>query len=218
MSRELPVLYSFRRCPYAMRARMALAASGQVVELREVELRDRPDELYAASPKGTVPVLVLPGGRVIDESLEIMQWALEADDPFTWLPGTVDQQSACDTLLEQNDGAFKHHLDRYKYATRYEGVDEVEHREHASRILFGLDERLQQGAYLLGDGFTLVDAAVAPFVRQFSLADRAYFDDQGWSSLRGWLDRFTSSDRFLAVMKKYPIWQSADEPRVVDWR
>jgi glutathione S-transferase len=201
-----------------MRARMALAASGQIVDLREVELRNRPDELYAASPKGTVPVLVLPDGQVVDESLEIMHWALEKSDPLAWLPATVAMKSECDALLARNDGAFKHHLDRYKYATRYEDVDEVEHREKAALILYGLEERLQQSTFLLGDDFTLADAAVVPFVRQYSLADRAYFDSQGWSALRVWLDRFTSSERFLAMMEKYPVWKSCDEPRAVDWR
>ncbi len=201
-----------------MRARMALAASGQAVELREVVLRNRPDELYAASPKGTVPVLVLPDGKVVDESLEIMHWALQKSDPLAWLPATAAWKADCDALIARNDGAFKHHLDRYKYATRYEDVDEVAHREEAAKILYDLDQRLQQGSYLLGEAFTLADAAVAPFVRQFSLADRAYFDGQGWPALRAWLDHFTSSERFAAMMEKYPVWQSDDEIRIVDWR
>lgn len=201
-----------------MRARLALAASGQAVELREVVLRNRPDELYAASPKGTVPVLVLPDGLVVDESREIMQWALGKSDPLAWLPSTVEWKADCDALIARNDGAFKHHLDRYKYATRFEDVDEVAHREEAAKILYDLDQRLQQGSYLQGDAFTLADAAIAPFVRQFSLADRGYFDEQGWSSLRAWLDKFTSSERFAAMMEKYPVWQSGDEIRTVDWR
>ena len=217
MSDALPILYSFRRCPYAMRARMALAVSGQVIELREVELKSRPDELYAASAKGTVPVLVLPNGRVLDESLEIMQWALAKNDPMAWLPATEALKIACEALVARNDGAFKHHLDRYKYATRYEGADAVEHREMGVKILRDLDARLRRCAYLLGDAFTLADAAIAPFVRQYALADRAWFDGQEWGALRAWLDQFTASTRFLAIMQKYPLWQVGDEPRAVRW-
>jgi glutathione S-transferase len=215
---QLPILYNFRRCPYAMRARLALAASGQAVELREVELRNRPEDLYAASAKGTVPVLVLPDGQVVDESLEIMHWALGKSDPMAWLPVTAGIKNECEALLGRNDGAFKHHLDRYKYATRYDDVDEVEHREKAAQILRDLDERLRQHNYLLCDDFTLADAAVAPFVRQYAIADRAYFDGQEWVALRAWLDGFASSDRFLAIMQKYPVWHKGDDARTVDWR
>jgi glutathione S-transferase len=201
-----------------MRARMALAASGQTVELREVELRNRPGELYAASAKGTVPVLVLSDGQVIDESLDVMHWALGKNDPMAWLPATEGLQSECDSLLARNDGVFKHHLDRYKYATRYEGVDEVEHREAGAVILRDLDACLRQRAFLLCDDFTLADAAVAPFVRQYALADRAWFDAQEWTALRAWLDGFTASERFLAVMHKYPVWQAGDGARQVRWQ
>lgn len=200
-----------------MRARMALAASSQSIALREVELRDRPTELYAASAKGTVPVLVLTNGQVIEESLEVMQWTLGNNDPLSWLPSSAALQSTCDDLITRNDGAFKHHLDRYKYATRYDDVDEIEHRDAASVILRDLDGRLRQHAHLLGDGFTLADAAVAPFVRQFALADRTWFDAQDWTALRAWLDQFTESDRFVAIMQKYPLWQAGDTPREVLW-
>ena len=218
MSEPLPVFYSFRRCPYPMRARMALAVSGQTIELREVELQHRPDELYQASAKGTVPVLVLPDGQVIDESLEIMAWALGKHDPLTWLPATQALQAECDALIARNDGAFKHHLDRYKYATRYAGADELEHRDAAAAILRDLDARLRQCAHLLGDAFTLADAAIAPFVRQYALADRAWFDAQAWSALRVWLDQFTASKRFLTIMQKYPVWRAGDGLRVVRWQ
>jgi len=218
VSEALPVLYSFRRCPYAMRARLALAVSGQAVELREVELRNRPEELYAASAKGTVPVLVLPDARVIEESLEIMVWALDKNDPHSWLPATEGLLQECDALIAHNDGAFKHHLDRYKYATRYQDGDEVDHREAGAGFLRELDQRLRQRAFLLGDHFTRADAAVAPFVRQYALADRAWFDGQEWLALRAWLDAFTSSERFLTIMQKYPVWQTHDAARIEDWR
>lgn len=201
-----------------MRARMALAVSGQAIELREVELKNRPDELYAASAKGTVPVLVLPDGQVIDESLEIMHWALAKNDALTWLPGSEAMQTACDALLVRNDGAFKHHLDRYKYATRYADAAADEHRQMGAAILRDLDARLRQHAFLLGESFTLADAAIAPFVRQFALADRVWFDEQDWSALRAWLDKFTASDRFLAIMQKYPVWQAGDDALALRWQ
>jgi len=201
-----------------MRARLALAVSGQAVELREVELRNRPDELYAVAAKGTVPVLVLPDGQAIDESLDVMHWALAKNDPMAWLPATEGLQSECDALLARNDGAFKHHLDRYKYATRYEDTNQVEHRDVGAVILRELDQRLRQRAFLLGETFTLADAAVAPFVRQYARADRAWFDAQEWTALRTWLDGFTESERFLAIMQKYPIWQAGDGSQEVRWQ
>ena len=201
-----------------MHARLALAVSGQAVELREVELRNRPDELYAVAAKGTVPVLVLPDGQAIDESLDVMHWALAKNDPMAWLPATEGLQSECDALLARNDGAFKHHLDRYKYATRYEDTNQVEHRDVGAVILRELDQRLRQRAFLLGETFTLADAAVAPFVRQYARADRAWFDAQEWTALRTWLDGFTESERFLAIMQKYPIWQAGDGSQEVRWQ
>jgi glutathione S-transferase len=218
MSDRFPLLYSFRRCPYAMRARMALAVSGQTVELREIELRNRPDEIYAASAKGTVPVLVLPEGEVIDESLDVMRWALAQNDPEAWLPSDASTQAETESLVARNDREFKHHLDRYKYATRYEDVDEVEHRDAASLVLRELDARLQQNAFLLGDQFQFVDAALAPFVRQFAIADRAWFDGQDWTELRAWLDAFIASERFQSIMQKYPVWQPEADPLQLAWK
>lgn len=217
MSNELPILYSFRRCPYAMRARMAIAVSGRTVELREIELRNRPAEIYAASAKGTVPVLALPTGEVIDESLDVMRWALAQNDPEAWVPADATTQRETEALLVRNDGEFKHHLDRYKYATRYEDVDELEHRDAASVILRELDARLRQHTYLLDNELRFADAAIAPFVRQFAIADRAWFDSQDWTALRRWLDRFIASDRFRAIMQKYPVWQPNAAALSVAW-
>ena len=139
---DLPVLYSFRRCPYAMRARMALLVSETIVRLREVVLRDKPDEMIAASPKATVPVLVLPDGEVIDESLAIMRWALGHNDPQHWLQGS-DAEAA---LIAEADGPFKHHLDRYKYPVRYDNVDPLEHRAGGQAFLEKLDSLIQKSA------------------------------------------------------------------------
>lgn len=230
----LPVLYSFRRCPYAMRARLAIAASGQQCELREVVLRDKPPELMAASPKGTVPVLVLPGGEVIDQSLDIMRWALNRRDAEGWLPQSADEQAATDALIAACDGDFKRHLDRYKYPNRYvapaDGPVPVEsdadspsmhtsaadiggfalaHRAAGAAFVRQLGARLDHNqGYLLGNCWSLADAAILPFIRQFAATDLAWFDAQSWPAVQGWLADFVQSARYAAVMDKYPRWQS----------
>ncbi len=195
------ILYSFRRCPYAMRARMALAVSGSDHEHREVVLRDKPPELLEASPKATVPVLVA-GERVIEESLEIMRWALARNDPENWT-GHDDP-----ALLDANDGPFKHHLDRYKYATRYEDVDPVEHRTACLAHLRKLDDRLAVSAYLCGDVRGFADIATFPFVRQFANADRDWFAAQDLAHVRKWLDGLTGSALFAQIMTKHPQWRA----------
>ncbi len=194
-----PVLYSFRRCPYAMRARLALAAAGITVEIREILLRDKPPSLLEASPKATVPVLLLPA-RVIDESYDIMLWALAKADPEGWLAGRDD------ALIAALDGPFKAALDRYKY-----GKDDVEAaRETASAFLQQLDTTLKGQPALSGAELGLADMASLTFVRQFANVDRPWFDSQPWPHLRAWLDNFLASPRFAAIMRKYPAWQSGD--------
>ena len=207
----LPILYSFRRCPYAIRARLALQASGQVCELREVVLRDKPPSMLAYSPKGTVPVLVLPGGQVIDESLDVMNWALQQSDPEGWLAPSQTDADEVDALIAWNDGDFKHHLDRYKYSTRYEGADALEHRDEAERFLCSLNERLLGQAYLFGANISLADAALLPFIRQFANADRKWFDALGYPDLQRWLGDFLDSQAFLDAMQKYPQWHAGNE-------
>ena len=197
-----PVLYSFRRCPYAMRARMALHISGMACEHREVRLRDKPAELIAASPKGTVPVLVGPDGAVIDESIDIMRWALRRHDPERWLDGDDGD------LIAANDGPFKHHLDRYKYAARHDS-DPLEHRSAAMALLETLNGRLATQPYLCGDRRTLTDIAIMPFVRQFAATDRDWFAAQPVPHLQSWLDGLLASPLFAAIMIKREPW-SAD--------
>lgn len=206
----MTVLYTFRRCPYAMRARMALAASGLPVRVREVILRDKPPEMLAASPKGTVPVLVRTDGGVIDESLDIMRWALAQNDPGGWL--RVDAAETA-ILIAQNDGPFKHALDRYKYADRHK-TDAATHRAAAMDILTGLAARLDaNGGQLLGPLPTLADIAIFPFVRQFAATDAAFWQAHAPAALQAWLAGHVTSPRFLATMKKYPRWQpGAAEP------
>ena len=206
LNEQRPILYSFRRCPYAIRARMALRVSGVSCELREVVLRDKPREMLACSPKGTVPVLQLPDGRVIDESLDIIIGALQRNDPEHWLPRTASGQTRAMELIATNDGDFKHHLDRYKYANRYPGVESVTHRIEAEKFLARLEEELVVGSFLAGARPGLADFAIGPFIRQFANADRAWFDETSYPHLHTWLDWFLGSDPFMAVMKKYPQW------------
>lgn len=210
---QLPILYSFRRCPYAMRARMALWISGTTCELREVKLANKPKELIEASEKATVPVVVLPDGTVIDESLDVMRWTLEQNDPEGWLEG------ADEALITRNDGPFKHHLDRYKYPTRYPdetGGDEekfrLRHRADGYEILRDLDARLANQEQLCGDKRTMADIALFPFIRQFANTDRAWFDAQDLPHFQRWLEGHLASNLFKAIMPKYAVWQAGDEP------
>lgn len=217
MTTSLPILFSFRRCPYAMRARLALAVSGQTVALREVELKNRPPEIYAVSPKGTVPVLVLADGTVLEESIEIMHWTLARKDPLAWLGTSEARKNEIDALIQRCDGDFKHHLDRYKYANRYADVDAEEHRAKASEFLFHLQELLEQHTFLLAEQACLADMALAPFVRQFAFADRSWFDAQPWPQLRAWLDAFCASPLFARIMPKFEPWTPDAEPIEVSW-
>lgn len=201
----LPILYSFRRCPYAMRARMALLASGQEVELREIILRAKPQAMLDASPKGTVPVLVLANGQVIAESLEIMRWALAARDPEDWLAG--DDAA----LIAANDGPFKHHLDRYKYPSRYPG-DSGDHRAGGLEHLGALEARLVDQPYLCGDQRALADIALFPFVRQFAATDADWFAAQDLPRVQRWLESLVQSDLFAAAMIRPVPWQPGDAP------
>jgi UPF0176 protein len=201
-----PILYSFRRCPYAMRSRLALAVSGQVCELREVALRNKPQALLEASPKGTVPVLIDRQGNVFDQSLDIMRWTLEQHDPEDWLKPEQGCLAEMLTLIAQFDQGFKYHLDRYKYAERYPGVDAQAHQTKGAEYLEQLDVQLSQTPYLFGNRVALADMAIAPFVRQFALADSDWFSQQPWPNLQAWLAEWLSSDLFARIMQKYPQW------------
>lgn len=199
-----PILYSFRRCPYAMRARLALDAAGIQVELREVVLRDKPQAFCDASPSATVPCLVTDT-QTIDESLDIMVWALNQNDPDGWL----DMPHVGHDLIARFDGPFKAALDRTKYATRYPEEDPQVHRAAASGFLNDLDTQLH--GYVFGKP-TLADFAILPFVRQFAFIDKNWFDAQHWPALQDWLGTFLTSSPFARIMLKYPQWQSGDTP------
>jgi glutathione S-transferase len=188
-----------------MRARLAIKSAGVTVELREIVLRDKAPELLAASPKGTVPVLVVNEG-VIDESLDIMKWALAQNDPAGWL--NIPKEGHA--LIAEADGPFKAALDRTKYASRHVGSDSMIEREKAALFLRKLDKMLIGESFLFGDRRSLADMAILPFVRQFAMTDKDWFDAQGWPALSQWLETFLTSGLFESVMRKYPKWQAGD--------
>ena len=209
--RALPILYSFRRCPYAMRARLALAISGQHCALREVVLRDKPAEMVEISPKATVPVLHLPDGQVLEQSLDIMHWALARHDPEQWLTPESGTLAEMQALIVDCDGDFKQHLDRYKYAPRYgPETDPLDHRSAAETFLKQLNARLSQHAQLFGERPRFADFAIFPFIRQFANTDRVWFDAQPLPGLQRWLAGHLNSDLFQGVMIKVPRWSPGD--------
>ncbi|NTV87741.1 MAG: glutathione S-transferase [Burkholderiaceae bacterium] len=203
---NLPVLYSFRRCPYAMRARLALRVAGVPYELREVALKAKPAAMLALSPKGTVPVLQLPDGSVLEESLHVMAWALAQSDPDGWLAQGSPQEAQA--LIERNDGPFKHLLDRYKYANRHPEFTARQYRQQAVDLhIAPLSARLAATRYLLGAGPSLADAAIFPFVRQFAGVDEAWFAQAPFPALRAWLNEWLASPLFRDIMEKTLPWK-----------
>lgn len=240
MNATLPVLFTFRRCPYAIRARLALAYSGQPFIWREVVLKDKPETLLRISPKATVPVLLLPDGRVIDESRDIMLWALQQKDPQHWLGTGLEsgldddpdeQNNKIDvvkadvikadvveakvtedisTLIDQNDNTFKANLDRYKYADRYPEHPASHYRAAAEKFVQQLEQRLAKTDHLMGNHQTLADVAIFPFIRQFAGVDPVWFEQAPYPQLRSWLQRWLQSELFLSVMTKYPRWNEGD--------
>jgi glutathione S-transferase len=212
---NLPVLYSFRRCPYAMRARLALHASGIRVELREVVLRAKPAHLLSISPKGTVPVLLLPEGQVIEQSLDIMRWALRQNDPQGWLTACPDEQAQTQAWLTLNDGPFKALLDRYKYPERHPERTASAWRDEAVELMLAPMERaLQAHAQLLGPTVSLADMALLPFVRQFAQVDASWFAQAPLPRLQGWLSGHLASPLFKSIMGKVLPWSGGPTPRV----
>ena len=204
-----PILYSFRRCPYAMRGRMALVKSGVVCELREVLLRKKPEAMILASPKGTVPILQLSNESVLDESLDIMRWALAIRDPDNWLE-KIDES---DALIKELDQVFKKALDRYKYFVKHPQHPQSYYRVQGEKFLIKLEERLiaYSGQGLSNTRITFTDIAVFPFVRQFAFVDKNWFEQTPYSLLRNWLRQHLESDLFLSIMDKKPPWKLGDE-------
>ena len=199
-----PILYSYRRCPYAMRARMALKYAGIEFEHREIELRNKPQSMLLVSPKGTVPVLCL-GNIVLDQSLDIMRWAITQSDPDGW--GTADEIAA-QAWIAKNDGPFKVLLDQYKYPNRFPELDQVAVLNEALQVmLLPLEQSLQTTPYLMGDQLTWVDVAIFPFIRQFSMVDARQFEQLSIPATKRWLTQHLESELFHSVMHKHPVWQ-----------
>lgn len=209
-----PVLYSFRRCPYAIRARLAIKSSGIVVQLREVLLKDKPTEMLNTSPKGTVPVLQLADGQIIDESLDVMLWALEQSDPLNLLKQQTLSQSK--VLIDINDQQFKPCLDRYKYAVRFPEDSEQVYRDQCLFFLKQLDDLLAANSFLLGENLSLADMAIFPFIRQFASVDRNWFNSANYINLRDWLQQLLDTDLFKSVMIKYKPWLE-NERKAIDF-
>ena len=206
---QLPILYSFRRCPYAMRARMAIHTSQIKCELREVLLRKKPKEMISISPKGTVPVLLLDDGTMIEESIDIMKWSFSLNDPLLILKEYQEKKNEMDRLIQLFDSSFKNYLDRYKYSNRYENEDPIGNRDLAIQILNKIEGQFNNHNLLYGDRFSFVDMAILPFVRQFRIADTDWFDnDMALPKIQQWLNKFLNSDLYLAVMNKYKVWEN----------
>ncbi len=199
MKNNLPLLYSFRRCPYAMRARMALVVAAVQCNVVEVEFKNKPAHLLEISPKGTVPVLQTLEEGIIDESLDVMRWALSRSDPHGWMNCNLDEAFG---LISYNDGSFKKALDRYKYPNRYPDENCSNARDIGEQFLMQLNDSLKRTQYLMGDSITIVDIAIFPFIRQFANADREWFDALDIEPLQNWLNNLLNSDIFVQVMKK----------------
>ena len=209
---EYPILYSFIRCPYAMRARMALKLTNTKCEIREVRLNNKPKQMIDKSPKGTVPVLVLEK-KVIDESNDIIEWALSSNNIFD---GNIDhdQIDLTNNLIELFDSKFKYNLDRYKYATRYENIDKDKHKKECLEILIDLENLISNEGWILGSKINKLDISILPFIRQFRIADIEWFDKQNKiKGIQKILFNFLDSNLFKEVMYKYDVWEENAEPQ-----
>ena len=203
------IIYSFRRCPYAMRARMAINISNQKCEIREVLLRDKPPSMLEYSSKGTVPVLVLQSGEVIDESLDVIDWALNLNDPDNWQRSKDNEKTK--ELIKINDGEFKHHLDRYKYSKRYDDEDPEFHRKKCLSFIEKVNSELQNSKYIFDDEISYIDISLLPFIRHFRIADNEWFDELPYENVKSWLSNFLNSELLKSIMSKYDLWKEGDE-------
>jgi len=209
LKNNLPILYSFRRCPYAMRARMAIHISSQKCEIREVLLRDKPPSMLEYSSKGTVPVLVLQSGEVIDESLDVIDWALNLNDPDNWQRSKNNEKTK--ELIKINDGEFKYHLDRYKYSKRYDNEDPEFHRKKCLSFIEKVNSELQNSKYIFDDAISYIDISLLPFIRQFRIADNEWFDELPYENVKSWLSNFLNSELLESIMSKHDLWKEGDE-------
>ncbi len=205
---DLPILYSFRRCPYAMRVRMALVYCNIQVELREVDLKNKPQDLVLLSPKATVPVLLKSDKSLLDESMDIIFWAMSVHDNDDWSKFTTKQQKIAKLLIIENDTDFKKYLDKYKYSQRFPEHSEHYYRQQGEQFLNKLNDRLLVSEFLIKDSLSYVDIAIAPFIRQFANVDFEWFKQNQYQPLVKWLSRILNSRIFIVAMQKYPVWQS----------
>lgn len=203
---ELPVLYSFRRCPYAIRSRMTLVYANVKVELRDILLKDKPEDMIAVSPKATVPVLKISDGTVLDESFDIMLWALDQNDPDGWLPSNKKLRQPIFDLVAENDGPFKNNLDQYKYFVRHPDSPQETYRAQGEEFLKRLENLLSQHEFLISDRMSFADTAIFPFIRQFANSDKNWFDHSPYKNLKNWLNNQLDTSTFKYVMKKRKIW------------
>jgi glutathione S-transferase len=208
----LPILYSLQHCPYAMRARMALLLAKQAVELRAIVLKNKPTEMLIASPKGTVPVLIVDQISVIDESIDIMIWALQRNDPQNLLYNDRAKiLPAMLSLINRNDNEFKICLEKYKHAKRYHDISKVHYRQQCENFILHLEQRLSSNNFFMGEKPSLADYAILPFIRQFSRVERKWFLQAPYPNLRWWVKRHIESKLFSKTMKKYPLWLDTHE-------
>lgn len=206
-----PILYSFRRCPYCMRAHMALKYSRQKIILREVELNDLPKEALAVSPHATVPSLVISEDKFMDESWDIVKWAAQKNDPDNWLGENNEYMQDAEMLVETNDYSFKEDLDHYKYADRYPDHSMEHYRQRCEEFLEELNDMLGKNDFLLAERITIADIAVFPFVRQFAMVDKDWFDQAPYPGVQRWLDNMLRSEWFCDAFKKHEIWKPGSE-------
>ena len=211
MNKKIPILFSFRRCPYAMRARIAIRLCDLECEIREINLKLKNKEFLKISPKGTVPVLVLPDDKIIEESIDIVHWAIKTNDPYNLKLDNPIKYNEDIKLIRIFDGEFKYHLDRYKYDTRFKDAKREEHKYKARDLLVNLNDRLEEKKWLNGDNVSLSDISILPFIRQYRIADIKWFDEQlELPNINRWLDNFLNSKTLNNVMKKYKIWETTD--------
>jgi len=209
---KYPILYTFRRCPYAIRTRMVIKSSQITVEIREIELKNKPREFLELSPKGTVPVLLTDSGQVLEESLDIINWALDSNDPNNLLSECNLSKSQFKELLKKLDDDFKINLDKYKYPNRYQGVDRNFNRDANLNFLANLDNLLKKSKYINCNHLTLIDYLIFPFIRQFRNVDENWFDCLNFYYLKKWLNNLMESEDFKSIMKKYTVWNSNQIP------
>ena len=209
MNNKYPILWSFRRCPYAMRARLSLYCNNFIVEIREISLKHKPDKFLSISPKGTVPVLQLEDGKIIDESNEIINWAIEKSNDYDcWKKSLEIDKIKTKEFLIQLDTKFKSDLDRYKYSSRYK-TNPIKYRESGKIFLNRIEEILNKQNFLSGNKIGLLDYSTLPFVRQFRIADIEWFDQVKWPKLHNWLNKFLNSNLFNKIMRKYELWDES---------